>query len=96
MTDKTIKIMEGLFLKAIPISVLNDDWAQRNHGQTIERLAERGGIDVSEALAIIERRDWEKIETEKPVAELKLMEAVADRYWAEETYLAQLGDVPDD
>ena len=81
MSDPTIKIMRGRLLKAIPINVLNEEWAQKNHDQTLDRLAERGGIDVSEALAIIERRNWEKLITSERVAELRLMQAVVDAYW---------------
>ncbi len=32
--------------------------AQRNHGQSLKRLAERGGLAVPEALDIIQGRRW--------------------------------------
>lgn len=32
--------------------------AINNHGQTLERLADRGGLDVGEALAILEDRPY--------------------------------------
>ncbi len=32
--------------------------AQRNHGQTLERLAERGGLSSCEAVAVLEDREW--------------------------------------
>lgn len=35
----------------------------RNHGdQSLEKLATRGGLDPSEALAVLENRRWERIE----------------------------------
>ena len=36
--------------------------AFKTHGQTLERLAERGGLSVCEALAIIEDREWKMME----------------------------------
>lgn len=35
--------------------------ARINHGQTLDRLAERGGLSPCEAIAILEDRKWEKI-----------------------------------
>jgi hypothetical protein len=32
--------------------------AEQNHGQTLERLAERGGLDLSELAAVLEDRQW--------------------------------------
>ena len=43
---------------AVRMDLLNEQWAQKNHGQSLERLAERGGLSVEEALAIAERRQW--------------------------------------
>lgn len=37
---------------------LNEEQAQRNHAQSLSRLAQRGGLDPAEAIAIIERRSW--------------------------------------
>lgn len=42
----------------IPMSILNEGQAQWNHGQSLKRLAERGGIDLKEALAIIHRKPF--------------------------------------
>lgn len=54
---------------AIRMDVLNERQAQLNHGQSLKRLNERGGISPHEALAIIELRRLrftrEKEETEK-------------------------------
>lgn len=35
-----------------------EDQALRNHGQTLERLAERGGLSPREALCILDREGW--------------------------------------
>jgi hypothetical protein len=43
---------------AIPFALLNEEWAQRNHGQSLARLAERGGLGPCEALAIVKRERW--------------------------------------
>lgn len=45
--------------------------AMQNHGQTLERLAERGGLGVCEAVAIIEDRKWHRMD--KQTAEDRLM-----------------------
>lgn len=36
--------------------------AQKNHDQTLERLAERGGLDPSEMVAVIEDRPWHQMD----------------------------------
>lgn len=43
---------------AIRFDALNEQWAQNNHGQSLARLAERGGLGADEALAILKRRRW--------------------------------------
>lgn len=35
--------------------------AQRNHGQTVEHLAERGGLGSCEAVAVLEDRRWKRM-----------------------------------
>ena len=42
----------------IPWSALNEEWAQRNHSQSLARLAERGGLDVKEAFCNINKIHW--------------------------------------
>lgn len=32
--------------------------AQKNHSQTLARLAERGGLGADEAIAVLEDREW--------------------------------------
>lgn len=50
----------------------HEDQARRNHGQTLERLRERGGLAPSELLAILEDRPW------RSVAEVRVLERLAD------------------
>lgn len=56
--------------KSIPFSVLNEEWAKRNHYQSLDRLAERGGLGPTEALAIIEKRPWHKMDDDKALTEV--------------------------
>jgi hypothetical protein len=39
--------------KSIPMSMLNEEYAKKNHYQSLQELAGRGGLDPREALAII-------------------------------------------
>lgn len=52
--------------------VLNDGWAYQNHSQTLERLAQRGGLSPCEAVANIERRQWRAMPAAEAVAVMKL------------------------
>ena len=38
------------------------DQARKNHGQTLETLRARGGLSACEAVAILEDRDWRKMD----------------------------------
>lgn len=40
---------------------LHEEQAQRNHYQSLQRLAERGGLSCCEAAAVLENRSWQKI-----------------------------------
>ena len=52
---------------SIPWAMLDDGWAQHNHGgQNLEHLASRGGLGPCEAIAIIERRPWRKMDDAGP------------------------------
>lgn len=37
---------------------LNEEWAQKNHSQSLEELARRGGLDPTEVVANVEKRAW--------------------------------------
>lgn len=57
-------ILHDPIIRAIPWAVItpHDRQAQANHGQTLKRLAQRGGLDVVEAVVILLDkpfpRDW--------------------------------------
>lgn len=44
--------------KQFPMHLLSEDQAQSNHGQTLKRLKERGGLSVREILAIVGEKKW--------------------------------------
>lgn len=46
------------------------EWAKINHDQTLERLAERGGLGADEMLAIVEHRKWRRMTVEEQYAGL--------------------------
>ena len=49
-------------------AALNREQANINHGQTLERLAERGGLSPDEIVANIERRKWKPMKIEDALA----------------------------
>lgn len=61
----------------LPMRLLNEEWAQRNHGQSLARLAERGGLDLAEAAAIHECRRWRAMTADEAIAALRAVEARA-------------------
>ena len=73
-------IMKSDLFRAVPwfLMELHKKQADTNHGQTLERLAERGGLCPSEALAVLEDRSWTSIET--PLADVMLLKLVQERY----------------
>jgi hypothetical protein len=44
--------------------------AQRNHSQTLRRLAERGGLGPDEMLAVLDDRPWRSMKVQEACAEL--------------------------
>ncbi len=73
-TNMPILKSAGSKIPSIRWSVIagHEAQAQRNHYQSLERLAERGGLGVCEAVAIIEDRPWHRMD--KAVAEARLLE----------------------
>lgn len=51
----------------IRLDALNEEWAQKNHGQTLAQLKRRGGLSPCEAVANIERRAWRAMRPENAV-----------------------------
>ena len=44
----------------VPLDMVlpHEDQAQRNHSQSLRRLAERGGLSACELAAVLEDREW--------------------------------------
>lgn len=58
-------VMHNKHLRMVPMDMLAPFEAQaiRNHGQTLNRLAERGGMSSSEILAVLEGRKWGEVKS---------------------------------
>lgn len=65
----------------IPFGVIEPhrEQAMKNHGQTLERLAERGGLDYDEMLSVLEDRN---LSSKDYYADIKVVEIV--RKWHKE------------
>lgn len=56
--NESMPIMSSKYLKSMPMAMLSERQAKSNHGQSLSRLAERGGICPAEALAIMDGLGW--------------------------------------
>jgi hypothetical protein len=77
----------------IPWSIFtteDEQWAQRNHSQTLQRLNERGGLAPSEAVAVLEHRRWEHMDHKE--ADKRLREIVSQRLSASSPPQEQTGE----
>lgn len=66
--------------RSVPWAFVADHAAQcdRNHSQSPETLAERGGLAPCELVAVVEDRRWHRMTEEDAVARLKtLLEAAS-------------------
>ena len=71
--------LTGTHLPSIPWAAIapSELQARRNHDQTLDRLAERGGLSPSEAIAVLEGRHWHSMDWDESVR--RLNEIVAER-----------------
>lgn len=62
--DGRFPIMLDPVIAWVPWAVMapHAEQARKNHGQSLQRLAERGGLSCGEALAVIEDREWEHMD----------------------------------
>jgi hypothetical protein len=78
MAERTFPILHGWgsLPKQVPWSFVEPGRAQaeRNHYQTLERLAERGGLSPSELVAVLVGVEWERITKDKDVIERWLLQ----------------------
>jgi hypothetical protein len=74
-------LMKGCDVE-VPFDLLDEDTAKRNHSQSLDRLAERGGLCASEMLAVMDKRSWHKMNEAVAMLELKKrLENLADDEW---------------
>ena len=68
MGERMFPILGNDMVKAVPWGVLapHDSQARSNHSQTLERLAQRGGLGVDEACAVIDGVGWGRWDRKKP------------------------------
>lgn len=73
MSERRFPILDSTGLRSIPWAMLvpNARQALDNHDQTLERLAERGGLAAYEALAVLDGRKWRKMDDAVSSAELR-------------------------
>lgn len=66
---------DGIF-RQVPWRLLapHYEWAERNHQQTLQRLAERGGLSLCEMVAIIEHTKYLAMPAE--VAQRRIWDAI--------------------
>lgn len=58
--------------------MIHEGQAQKNHGQSLTQLAQRGGLSWAEALAIIEGKNWRDAIKSENEAELIVKKLVAE------------------
>ena len=65
----------------VPDGMLTEEWAQRNHSQSLSRLNDRGGLGVAEILANINKQKrFDGKDTQEKVNELnRLIEQYASQ-----------------
>lgn len=54
-----------------PMMAPHEKQAQRNHSQSLERLAERGGLSACEACAVLDDREYRRMTRPEAHARLK-------------------------
>lgn len=62
---------KGFPIKSVTLGLEHEARAQKNHGgQSLTRLNERGGLCPTEAVSIVENRDWYECTPEHALAVL--------------------------
>lgn len=69
MSRSTFPVLGGGDIKSVPWDLVEPHRkrAMENHYQTLERLAERGGLGPAELFAVVEDRPWRSV-TEDDIA----------------------------
>jgi hypothetical protein len=53
--------------KFVRMDALNEEWARMNHGHSLERLAQLGGLDPTEIAANLQLRPWREMDLNEAV-----------------------------
>lgn len=77
MSLENMPVMKGINIKSIPMHLLKpyERQAVRNHSQSLQRLAERGGMSPCEILGIIRGINWGQLKL-RPDDEAELIKWV--------------------
>lgn len=80
MPLENMPVMRGKNIKSIPMVLLQpyEEQALRNHSQSLQRLAERGGMDSCEILGIVRGLRWSQLKPH-PDDEANLIAWVASK-----------------
>ncbi|WP_062390790.1 hypothetical protein [Pseudomonas abietaniphila] len=78
MSLENMPVMRGVNIKQVPMQLLRpyEEQALRNHSQSLQRLAERGGMNACEILGIIRGLRWSQLK-HHPDDEANLIKWVA-------------------
>jgi hypothetical protein len=80
MPLENMPVMRGVNIKQISMKLLQpyEEQALRNHSQSLQRLAERGGMNACEILGIIRGLRWSQLKNH-PDDEANLIKWVAKK-----------------
>jgi hypothetical protein len=80
MPHENMPVMRGTDIKSIPMALLQpyEEQALRNHKQSLQSLAERGGMDSCEILGIVRGLRWSQLKPH-PDDEANLIAWVASK-----------------
>lgn len=80
MPLENMPVMNGINIKSIPMRLLVpfERQAVRNHSQSLQRLAERGGMDSTEILGMVRGLSWSQLKV-RPDDEAELIKWVASK-----------------
>jgi hypothetical protein len=80
MALENMPVMHGKQIKSIPMRILlpYEEQALRNHSQSLQRLAERGGMDACEIYGMLRGLRWSQLKPH-PDDEANLIAWVASK-----------------
>ena len=81
-----VAYFDGSVLEWVPWWLIesHEAQAQKNHSQTLRRLAERGGLCPSELVAVLEDRDWSEMSAIGAVLKIKVLMHKATKHCHDE------------